>query len=483
MELLLANGRKIVVNVARIKPYFSSAANSTLSSPSFNGSLHSDLTTDNANGFLTTKAFSDSNKTFAPPTLTPTHTRKPGRPRNLAEDSKVLSPATVSFSKQGKDSHPGGVAVAKKNETEVTVARAHPMRTRSQKEEKEEISAIVQDALISRLNNVIERSYHCIVKKPHKKTQPRPGRPKLGLSYGDPYKYSSYPETGISEQPALNIGPFNDIVGDDYFDDSDGDIDQANSDSTSDHEYFDFDDILPHLEEDDNDVDGAFRRYEEEAGYHDEGEIHSPVPVQEPQNDPALLGPETPPHQRRGRITTPRRRLPAEEAGEPEGAVGGDVWEAPASLEAQTAFFSRLLDEIERYTEAAETTQRSVRALAPAVQQQVQVELRTKARKLQEQLEWAQATLAPQAISDAKLERAFRPRPLIPVTPPIRRASPARPIPTPAPTPDDGHRGRRGSQARRGRLERTTPAPPGPLRRTRSQDPAGSATRGRTSRR
>ena len=49
VELLLANGRKIVVNVARIKPYFSSAANSPLSSPSSNGSLHSALTTDNAN--------------------------------------------------------------------------------------------------------------------------------------------------------------------------------------------------------------------------------------------------------------------------------------------------------------------------------------------------------------------------------------------------------------------------------------------------
>jgi len=71
------------------------------------------------------EAFSGTDKTFSLPTLTPTHTRKPGRPRNLAADSKVLSPATVSFSKQGKDSHPGGVAVAKKNETEVTVARAY----------------------------------------------------------------------------------------------------------------------------------------------------------------------------------------------------------------------------------------------------------------------------------------------------------------------------------------------------------------------
>jgi hypothetical protein len=60
----------------------------------------------------------------------------------------------------------------------------------------------------------------------------------------------------------------------------------------------------------------------------------------------------------------------------------GDIWEAPASLEAQTAFFSRLLDEIERYTEAAEVTQRTVQALAPAAQQQVQVELRRKAQYL-----------------------------------------------------------------------------------------------------
>ncbi len=86
----------------------------------------------------------------------PTHTRKPGHPRNLAADSKVLSPTpSISFSKQGKDSRPRprGVAVAQKNETEVTVASAHPMRTRSQ---KEEISAIAQDALMSRLNSVIE---------------------------------------------------------------------------------------------------------------------------------------------------------------------------------------------------------------------------------------------------------------------------------------------------------------------------------------
>jgi hypothetical protein len=45
------------------------------------------------------------------------------------------------------------MAVAHKYETEVTVARAHPMRNRSQ---KEDISAIAQDALMSRLKSVIE---------------------------------------------------------------------------------------------------------------------------------------------------------------------------------------------------------------------------------------------------------------------------------------------------------------------------------------
>jgi hypothetical protein len=114
----------------------------------------------------------------------------------------------------------------------------------------------------------------------------------------------------ISEQPALNIGPFNNIVGDDYFDDSsDSDVNLDNSDSTRGEQYFDFDDILPFLKEGDDghDLDGAFRRYEEEARYHDEGEIRPPVQVPEPQvHDPALLRPETPPHQRRGQITAPR---------------------------------------------------------------------------------------------------------------------------------------------------------------------------------
>jgi len=306
VELLLANGRKIVVNVARIKPYFSSATNSAFLSTPPSGIWQSHPMTDNTNGILMTEAFSDSANVFSPPTLTLTNTCKPGYPQNLATDIKVLSPTpAISFSKQGRDLHPGGVAVTQKNETEVTVAGTHPMRTRSQ---QEKVSAIAQDALMSRLNSVNERSFHCIVKKPRKKKQPRPSRPKLDLSFGDPYKYSSYPETGISEQPALNIDPFHDIIGNHYFDNSDNNANQDNFDSTDEDQYFDFDDILPFLEEDENeyDLDSAFCRYKAEASYQDEGEVHPLVQVPEDQDhDPALLRPATLPHQCRGQITMP----------------------------------------------------------------------------------------------------------------------------------------------------------------------------------
>jgi hypothetical protein len=134
--------------------------------------------------------------------------------------------------------------------------------------------------------------------------------------------------------------------------------------------------------------------------------------------------------------------LPAEVGDEPEGAVGGDIWEALASIKAQAAFFSRLLNEIERYTDASETTQRSIRDLAPALQWPVQAKLQKKAQHLQDQLAWAEKALAPQAISNAKLEQAFRARPLIPVTLPIHHLCPARPapeLPLALPQPPDGN--------------------------------------------
>jgi hypothetical protein len=290
VELLLANGRKIVVNVARIKPYFSSATTSA----SDENILHSGTLKDNANGFLTTQAFSDSTKTFDLPTLMPSQTHKPGRPLNLAADSKVLSPTpAISFSKQGRDLHPGGVP-PERNETEVTLAHAHPMHTRTQ---KEEISAIMQDVLLSTLNSVIECCYHCIIrnlckkKPPVSPSQPHPSGPRVGLSVGDLYKYSSYPETGISEQQPLNLHPFNHIIGDNYFDDSVNDSNQDNVNPTDEHQDFDFDDILPFLEEDDDyDLDGAFCHYEADAGFQVEGEVHSLVQLPVDQvHDPALL--------------------------------------------------------------------------------------------------------------------------------------------------------------------------------------------------
>ncbi len=91
---------------------------------------------------------------------------------------------------------------AKGNKTEVTLARAHLMHTRWQ---KEEISVIVQDALLSRLNSVIEHSYHCISQRPRQKkelvspSQSCLGRPRVGLPVRDLYKYLMYPETSISE--------------------------------------------------------------------------------------------------------------------------------------------------------------------------------------------------------------------------------------------------------------------------------------------
>ncbi len=92
VELLLANGHKIVMNIPHIKPYFSSVTSSAFLSVENN--LDQGPMIDNGNGFRMTEALSDLTKTFAPPmltlTLTPTHTNKHGRPHNLAADSKVL---------------------------------------------------------------------------------------------------------------------------------------------------------------------------------------------------------------------------------------------------------------------------------------------------------------------------------------------------------------------------------------------------------
>ena len=210
------------------------------------------------------------------------------------------------------------------------------------------------------------------------------------------------------------------MVGDGYFDD-DVDYEQG----------FRFEDLIPVLEDDSDDYD----RYEADAGYRDEGEAGPQVPPQPPRQGEEIQPPVlrlTPQADQRRRITTPRRPLP-DEGGEEEGAVGGEAWQTPASIDAQRDFYSALLDEVDNYTRAAENTQRTIRSLGSAQQQErIKAEIRKRAQELQEQLEWADKNLDQRAISDAKLERAFRPAP----PPPPRDGRGARRRPPDPESPD-----------------------------------------------
>ncbi len=69
---------------------------------------------------------------FSPPSLTPTHMRKPGclHARSLDEKGKVLSPSDILFSKRGKENILGPSSL-KKNKMEVTACQpfAHTSNT------------------------------------------------------------------------------------------------------------------------------------------------------------------------------------------------------------------------------------------------------------------------------------------------------------------------------------------------------------------
>jgi hypothetical protein len=285
----------------------------------------------------------------------------------------------------------------------------HQMRTRSQTA----IATIMHTALTNQLHNILSRSYQCVLPEPanpRKIVSPR----KLSLRRkihtpispsSDPYKYSDYSLVENSEPFQLaQPGPFNHIIGDRIFYDANEDNDE--------NQYFDFNDLIPILEEDDKDYDleAAFRHYEADTDYRDEGERDPPGPAQpQPAGDqckedqPPILR-LTPPFDQRRRVSTQSRPLPGE-GEEEEGAVGGEVWQTPASVNAQREFYTALLDEIDSYTRAAEVTQRTVRSLGTAQQQEkIRVEIRKRAQELKEQLEWADKTLDPRAISDAKLE-------------------------------------------------------------------------------
>jgi hypothetical protein len=247
------------------------------------------------------------------------------------------------------------------------------MRTRSQTA----IATIMHTALTNWLNNILSRSYQCVLPEPanpRKILSPR----KLSLRRkihtpispsSDPYKYSDYSLVENSEPFQLaQPGPFNHIIGDGIFDDAD------QNDGNQD---FDFDDLIPILKEDEEeyDLEAAFRHYEADADYRDEGERDPPVPAQpQPAGDqrekdqPPVLQ-LTPPFDQWRRVLTPRRPLPGE-GEEEEGAVSGEVWQTLALVDTQREFYTALLDEIDGYTRAAELTQRTVRSLGSAQQQE-----------------------------------------------------------------------------------------------------------------
>jgi hypothetical protein len=79
------------------------------------------------------------------------------------------------------------------------------------------------------LNNIIKQTYHCVLPKTNKQSK-NLSLKKNGIKVakrvtsllGDLYKYSDYLEADHSspQQQVPNI-PFNDILGDNYFDDTD----------------------------------------------------------------------------------------------------------------------------------------------------------------------------------------------------------------------------------------------------------------------
>jgi hypothetical protein len=94
VDFLLTNGRKIVVNVARVKQYFSPETTSS------ECSHEETIGTRSPNEDVIP---SDSGNDFQPQALTPSHTRRPGRPAG----SKVLSPSDISFSKTRREKDRG----------------------------------------------------------------------------------------------------------------------------------------------------------------------------------------------------------------------------------------------------------------------------------------------------------------------------------------------------------------------------------------
>jgi len=93
VELLLTNGRKIVVSIAHVKQYLSPETTSFLSN-------HQEIISEGSPDSNISLSLDDD---FQPQSLTPSHMRKPGRPAG----EKVLSPSDVLFSKTSREKDRG----------------------------------------------------------------------------------------------------------------------------------------------------------------------------------------------------------------------------------------------------------------------------------------------------------------------------------------------------------------------------------------
>jgi hypothetical protein len=119
VELLLTNGRKIVVNVAQVKRYFgaTSFSNDSESSIVPNSNVPDNKSPNGKN------LLAEPPQSFTPRALTAAHSRAPGRPR------KVLSPASpdVLFSKKGREKNDDTFS---QNETGLLPSMSAPMSTK-----------------------------------------------------------------------------------------------------------------------------------------------------------------------------------------------------------------------------------------------------------------------------------------------------------------------------------------------------------------
>jgi hypothetical protein len=427
VELLLTNGRKIVVNVARVKRYFGATSFSDDSESLIvpNSNVPTDNNLLNGKNLLT-----DPPQSFNPRALTAAHTRAPGRPR------KVLSPASpdVPFSKKGREKDDDTFS---QNETGFSPAPApameykntHHMMTRAgikMRNSDANVTTLTQNKnktkvfpsdTRTKLSDILIRTYRCVIdKKPKRQTKQMSERKVgLGLKQGrpsatrpglDPYKYSIWPESGISG-PSQNDpapGAFADIIGDHYFDSSDSDNSISDSsDSTL-------------LEEEDSEVEHVADLDDDRA------DISSP-----------FHGFPSPPARASTPINLGELLDDTVTPGE-DGAIGGRTETPPpldttaASLAEQSEFYSALLDEVEFFTEGAEQALQAVQALDPASQLQVEEEIRKRGLQLQDQLNWAEVTLQDEAIESVRATRARRtprrPSPTSPPTPPGPPSSP-----------------------------------------------------------